>query len=99
MQLKRRILNDRPGCLLRRGFLDAEGLQGRPWFKHMVYVARNDGESELDFFPGIANAISRSSSGGVNSGGGEHNAAIQHEIWRTARAIQRAAHALKGELT
>lgn len=90
--LKRRILNDRL-MLAERGFLDAEGLPGRPWFKHMVYGPRNDGESELDFFPGIANAISRS------SGSGEQNAAIQHEIWRTARAIQRAAHALKGELT
>ncbi|XP_049381066.1 probable glutamate carboxypeptidase AMP1 [Solanum stenotomum] len=89
--LKRRILNDRL-MFAERGFLDAEGLQGRPWFKHMVYGPRNDGESELDFFPGIANAISKS------SGGGEQNAAIQHEIWRTARAIQRAAHALKGEL-
>ncbi|XP_055835671.1 probable glutamate carboxypeptidase AMP1 isoform X2 [Solanum dulcamara] len=90
--LKRRILNDRL-MFAERGFLDAEGLQGRPWFKHMVYGPRNDGESELDFFPGIANAISRSS-----GSGGEQNAAIQHEIWRTARAIQRAAHALKGEL-
>lgn len=89
--LKRRILNDRL-MFAERGFLDAEGLQGRPWFKHMVYGPRNDGESELDFFPGIANAISKL------SGGGEQNAAIQHEIWRTARAIQRAAHALKGEL-
>ncbi|XP_049375636.1 probable glutamate carboxypeptidase AMP1 [Solanum verrucosum] len=89
--LKRRILNDRL-MFAERGFLDAEGLQGRPWFKHMVYGPRNDGESELDFFPGIANAISKL------SGGGEQNAAIQHEIWRTARAIQRAVHALKGEL-
>ncbi|KAM3202686.1 putative glutamate carboxypeptidase AMP1 isoform X1 [Capsicum annuum] len=89
--LKRRILNDRL-MFAERGFLDAEGLQGRPWFKHMVYGPRNDGESELDFFPGIANAISKSS-GGLNSG--EQNAAIQHEIWRIARAIQRAAHALK----
>ncbi|OIT08338.1 PREDICTED: probable glutamate carboxypeptidase 2 [Nicotiana attenuata] len=92
--LKQRMLNDRL-MLAERGFLDAEGLQGKPWFKHMVYGPRNDGESELDFFPGIANAISRSS--GLNSK--EHNEAIQHEIWRTARAIQRAAHALKGELT
>lgn len=89
--LKRRILNDQL-MFAERGFLDAEGLQGRPWFKHMVYGPRNDGESELDFFPGIANAISKS------PGGGEQNAAIQHEIWRTARAILRAAHALKGEL-
>ncbi|XP_060216375.1 probable glutamate carboxypeptidase AMP1 [Lycium barbarum] len=92
--LKRRMLNDRL-MFAERGFLDAEGLQGRPWFKHMVYGPRNDGESELEFFPGIANAISRSS--GLKSG--EHNSAIQHEIWRVARAIQSAAHALKGELT
>ncbi|XP_016547754.1 probable glutamate carboxypeptidase AMP1 isoform X4 [Capsicum annuum] len=34
--LKRRILNDRL-MFAERGFLDAEGLQGRPWFKHMDY--------------------------------------------------------------
>ncbi|CAA6675310.1 unnamed protein product [Spirodela intermedia] len=34
-QLRRRALNDRL-MLAERGFLAAEGLRGRPWFKHLV---------------------------------------------------------------
>ena len=33
--LKKRTLNDRL-MLAERSFLDADGLQGRPWFKHLV---------------------------------------------------------------
>lgn len=33
--LKKRALNDRL-MLAERGFLDADGLQGRQWFKHLV---------------------------------------------------------------
>ncbi|PIA54186.1 hypothetical protein AQUCO_00900616v1 [Aquilegia coerulea] len=35
LKLKRRSLNDKL-MLAERGFLDAEGLQGRQWFKHLV---------------------------------------------------------------
>lgn len=35
VMLKKRALNDRL-MLAERGFLDAEGLQGRQWFKHLV---------------------------------------------------------------
>lgn len=35
--LKKRALNDRL-MLAERGFLDADGLQGRQWFKHLVSV-------------------------------------------------------------
>ena len=35
--LKKRTLNDRL-MLAERGFLDADGLQGRKWFKHLVSV-------------------------------------------------------------
>lgn len=47
------------------------------------------------FFPGIADAISQSKRMSKKEG----QAAIQHEIWRVSRAIQRAAAALKGELS
>lgn len=60
-----------------------------------VYGPCGDCESKLSFFPGIANAISQSDGGNRK----KEQAAIQHEIWRVARAIQRAAHALTGELT
>ena len=53
-------------------------------------------ESRLGFFPGVADAI-------YESPGAEdakkQQAVIQHEIWRVARAIQRATSALKGGLT
>ncbi|XP_027351962.1 probable glutamate carboxypeptidase AMP1 isoform X1 [Abrus precatorius] len=92
--MKKRALNDR---LMRaeKGFLDADGLQGRKWFKHLVYGPPSDHE-RLNFFPGITDSmIIRSTNGGER----ERLAAIQHEIWRVARAIRRAASALRGEFT
>ncbi|KAL4576837.1 hypothetical protein LXL04_012937 [Taraxacum kok-saghyz] len=86
--LKRRMLNDRL-MLAERGFLDPEGIRGRQWFKHLVYGPAS--ESKLGFFPGVADAIYESSA--------KKQEIIQHEIWRVGRAIQRAASALKGELT
>ncbi|XP_015577834.2 probable glutamate carboxypeptidase AMP1 [Ricinus communis] len=90
---KLRALNDRL-MLAERGFLDADGLLGRHWFKHLIYGPSGDYESKLDFFPGIADAISKSRS--MNKEDGQ--AAIQHEIWRVARAIDKAASALEGRL-
>ncbi|EFH54255.1 hypothetical protein ARALYDRAFT_485877 [Arabidopsis lyrata subsp. lyrata] len=85
---KRRELNDRL-MLVERGFLDAEGIKGKEWFKHLVYGPAAEPESKLGFFPGIADAIAINASEGV----------IEHEIWRVARAIQRASKALKGGFT
>lgn len=36
-RMKRRALNDRL-MLAEKGFLDADGLRGRNWFKHLVSV-------------------------------------------------------------
>ncbi|KAB1200302.1 putative glutamate carboxypeptidase 2 [Morella rubra] len=94
VMLKKRALNDRL-MLAERGFLDAEGLQGRQWFKHLIYGPPSDYESKLVFFPGVADAIS----GCAGMSGRERQEAIQHEIWRAVRAIQRATRALRGELT
>ncbi|XP_042387585.1 probable glutamate carboxypeptidase VP8 [Zingiber officinale] len=91
--LRRRAFNDRL-MLAERGFLEAEGLKGRPWFKHLLYSPPEDFESKLSFFPGIADAISQA----AQSTGKEAHSSLQHEIWRVARAIQRAAAALRGEL-
>ncbi|XP_020087507.1 probable glutamate carboxypeptidase 2 isoform X1 [Ananas comosus] len=91
--LWRRAFNDRL-MLVERSFLEAEGLKGRWWFKHLLYSPPEDYESQLSFFPGIADAISRA----ANQSDMERQRIIQHEIWRVARAIQRAASALKGEL-
>ncbi|XP_035545307.1 probable glutamate carboxypeptidase AMP1 isoform X2 [Juglans regia] len=92
--LQKRALNDRL-MLAERGFLDSDGLQGRQWFKHLIYGPPSDYESKLVFFPGVADAIS----GSARMSRKERQAAIQHEIWRAARAIQRATRAIKGELT
>ncbi|XP_058085240.1 probable glutamate carboxypeptidase PLA3 isoform X2 [Magnolia sinica] len=94
LELWRRALNDRL-MLAERGFLGADGLKGRRWFKHLVYGPPNDHESKLSFFPGIADAISR----GAKITKTERQSDVQHEIWRVARAIQRAAMVLRGELT
>ncbi|KAK4478822.1 hypothetical protein RD792_014322 [Penstemon davidsonii] len=90
--LRGRMLNDRL-MLAERGFLDSEGLTGRQWFKHLIYGPRGSSESKISFFPGIADAISQVSNEE------ESKATIRHEIWRVARAIQRAASALRGEFT
>lgn len=94
IDLKLRALNDRL-MLAERGFLDVEGLQGRQWFKHLIYGPPSNYESKLDFFPGIADALSQSTSKSQQN----RQAAVQHEIWRVGRAIERAASALKGNLT
>ncbi|GFP89898.1 probable glutamate carboxypeptidase 2, partial [Phtheirospermum japonicum] len=90
--LRRRMLNDRL-MLTERGFLDSDGLPGRQWFKHLIYGPRGYTESKIEFFPGIADAISR------KGNAEEREATIRHQIWRVARAIQRAACALRGGFT
>ncbi|KQK12829.1 probable glutamate carboxypeptidase PLA3 isoform X2 [Brachypodium distachyon] len=89
--MRRRLLNDRL-LLAERSFLQAEGLQGRAWFKHLLYSPPEDYESELSFFPGIADAISRSR----NQSAKQQQAAVRHEMWRVSMAIQRAAGVLRG---
>ncbi|XP_062212644.1 probable glutamate carboxypeptidase VP8 [Phragmites australis] len=88
----RRLLNDRL-LLAERSFLQSEGLKGRGWFKHLLYSPSEDYESKLSFFPGIADAISRSG----NLSAKEQKVAVQHEVWKVSQAIQRAASVLRGE--
>ncbi|XP_020579799.1 probable glutamate carboxypeptidase VP8 isoform X2 [Phalaenopsis equestris] len=92
--LRLRAFNDRL-MLTERAFLDPEGLRGRPWFRHLLYSPPKDGASKLSFFPGIADAISDS----MKSSTKGEMTTIEHEIWRVARAIRRAADVLQGELT
>ncbi|XP_039831044.1 probable glutamate carboxypeptidase VP8 isoform X2 [Panicum virgatum] len=93
-RIRRRVLNDRL-LLAERSFLQAEGLKERGWFKHLLYSPPEDYESKLSFFPGIADAISRSG----NLSAQEREAAIRHEVWKVSRAIQRAARVLRGEFS
>lgn len=65
------------------------------WCRHHFQVyGPSDYRSKTSFFPGIGEAIWRSM--GMRSREGQ--AAIQHEIWRVARAIQRVADVLGGQL-
>ncbi|XP_066331518.1 probable glutamate carboxypeptidase VP8 isoform X2 [Miscanthus floridulus] len=93
-RMRRRLLNDRL-LLAERSFLQPEGLQGRGWFKHLLYSPPEDYESKFSFFPGIADAISRS----ANLSDKEREGAMQHEVWKVCRAIQRAASVLRGEFS
>ncbi|XP_077240866.1 peptidase M28 family protein [Tasmannia lanceolata] len=93
-ELRIRAFNDRL-MLAERGFLEPEGLKGRQWFKHLIYGPPRNRESKQSFFPGIADAMDRAAKMKKIEG----QSAIQHEIWRVARAIQRAAIALSGELS
>uniref|UniRef100_J3LTK2 glutamate carboxypeptidase II n=2 Tax=Oryza brachyantha TaxID=4533 RepID=J3LTK2_ORYBR len=92
--MRRRLLNDRL-LLAERSFLQPDGLQGRGWFKHLLYSPPEDYESRLSFFPGVADAMSRSS----NRSAKERRALVQHEIWKISRAIGRAANVLRGEFS
>jgi len=60
-----------------------------------VFGPHRDHESKLDFFPGIADSMSEL----FKMSEKERVAAIQHEVWRVVRAIQRAASALRGDFT
>uniref|UniRef100_A0A0A9DQM4 Transferrin receptor-like dimerisation domain-containing protein n=1 Tax=Arundo donax TaxID=35708 RepID=A0A0A9DQM4_ARUDO len=92
--MRRRLLNDRL-LLTERSFLQADGLRGRGWFKHLLYSPPEDYDSKLSFFPGIADAISRLG----NLSAEERQVAVQHEVWKVSRAIQRAAGVLRGEFS
>ncbi|MQL95091.1 hypothetical protein Taro_027752 [Colocasia esculenta] len=61
-----------------------------------IYGPPEDYESKLSFFPGIADAISRVEKSQKPKA---QRAAVQQEVWRIARAIRRAAIALRGGLS
>ncbi|XP_051152593.1 probable glutamate carboxypeptidase AMP1 [Andrographis paniculata] len=89
--LKKRMLNDRL-MVAERGFLDPEGLPTRQWFKHLIYGPVGNSDNKIDFFPGVANAM-------IGQGKDDAVAAIEHEIWRVARGIERAACGLRGDFS
>ncbi|KAJ4811317.1 Transferrin receptor protein 2 [Rhynchospora pubera] len=91
--LRIRTLNDRL-MLAERSFLQEEGLDGRHWFKHLLYSPPEDYESKLSFFTSIADALSRSK----RSKGREEQFAIQRQIWLVTRAIRRVGQVLRGDV-
>ncbi|CAK9209564.1 unnamed protein product [Sphagnum troendelagicum] len=104
--LQRRFVNDR---LLQaeRAFLDDKGLAGigQSWYKHLVYgpVRENVyGTYGTITFPGIQTALAQAlaeSNEHDNDAKRQQWTAVQHEIWRVARVIERSALVLQGSLT
>ncbi|CAI5971200.1 unnamed protein product [Closterium sp. NIES-65] len=76
------------------------------WFKQLVggrmmVLSEKDNVYATPAFPAIRDAIAdfiKSSASKGNLEGGEEWSAVQHEIFRAARAIERAAKILKGQL-
>lgn len=96
---RQRGLNDR---LLQgeRAFLDADGIVGDTWFKHLVYGPVSSNSYDSLSFPGIWNAINiarANNSTGTTSA--KEWATVQHEIYRVARVTTRASLVLQGRLT
>lgn len=89
-----RILNDRL-LLSERAFIDRDGLKGRTWYKHLVYGPSRNNAYGISSFPGINDAILTA----VNSNDSKKWSAVQHEIWRVSRAIDRAAIVIAGRFT
>lgn len=88
--LSARMLNDR---LLQteRAFIDSYGLPGAVWHKHLVYGPSKTDKYGVSYLPGINGAISNALSKGEWG-------LVQHEIWKVARAIERATLVIVGQL-
>jgi N-acetylated-alpha-linked acidic dipeptidase len=69
---------DRALRTFERSFLDPEGLQGRPWYRHLVHAPRFS--YEPDVLPGLGDAIDRQDAHRVSA-----------EAARVAAAVRRAA--------
>lgn len=92
--LQQRSLNDRL-LLAERAFLDPGGLPRGAWYKHMVYGPTTNNDYASTSFPSIVDALYAAKIANNAMGW----SIVEHEIWRVARAISRAALALRGELT
>ncbi|CAM6090069.1 unnamed protein product [Calypogeia fissa] len=94
--LRRRAINDRL-MLAERGFLDSAGLSGpgRDWYKHLVYGPAGDNNYGSTNFPGILDRLATA----CKYGNGINWDALQHEIWRVARAINGVSTILRGSLS
>ncbi|XP_024544851.1 probable glutamate carboxypeptidase LAMP1 [Selaginella moellendorffii] len=90
---KLRSLNDRM-LLAERSFLDPSGLTGTSWYKHVIYGPSGKNHYNSQLFPGVCDALAAAMS--INNKASWN--ALQHEIWKVARAITNVAHFLSGEL-
>uniref|UniRef100_A0A0E0DZ27 glutamate carboxypeptidase II n=1 Tax=Oryza meridionalis TaxID=40149 RepID=A0A0E0DZ27_9ORYZ len=92
--VKVRDINERL-MMAERGFINREGLDGRPWYKHMIYASSDQDDWGTKAFPGIVSAIDKANK--LNTTESWH--LLQHEIYRAARAVSKASAVLDGRLT
>ncbi|XP_002992244.2 probable glutamate carboxypeptidase LAMP1 [Selaginella moellendorffii] len=92
--LPRRTLNDRL-MLAERAFLEEGGIPGRTWHKHLIYGPSKNNGYQSEAFPAVLDAIVEAS-GSTNPDKWD---AVQHQIWRVSRVLERATLVLRGELT
>lgn len=93
-QEKVREINDRL-MMAERAFTDAEGLSGRPWYKHLIYAPSKHDDYGSSYFPGIDDAIEEARSLSTP----ESWRSVQHQVWRVSRAVRHVSQVLAGELT
>lgn len=91
---QRRAFNDRL-LMAERAFTDSEGLPGKSWNKHLIYGETNENEYNSSSFPAIFESLQKA----AQTNASKQWLALQHEIWRVSRAIDRAARVLHGQLT
>uniref|UniRef100_A0A6N2N2R4 Aminopeptidase NAALADL1 n=1 Tax=Salix viminalis TaxID=40686 RepID=A0A6N2N2R4_SALVM len=93
-KVKVREINDRL-MMAERAFTDAEGLSGRPWYKHLIYAPSKHDDYGSNYFPGIDDAIEKAKS--LSTPESWH--LVQHQVWRVSRAVRHVSQVLDGELT
>ncbi|CAA6660974.1 unnamed protein product [Spirodela intermedia] len=91
---KVRELNDR-FMMAERAFKSAEGLPGRPWYKHLVFGPSTENDYNSASFPGVEDAVEQAR----RDDSAESWRVAQHEVWRAARAVAQAALVLNGQLS
>ncbi|XP_040371464.1 probable glutamate carboxypeptidase LAMP1 isoform X2 [Rosa chinensis] len=91
---KVRELNDRL-MMAERAFTDQDGLFGRSWYKHLIYGPSRNDDYGSKSLPGVDEAIEKAKR--LNTA--ESWKFVQHEVWRVARVVRRAAKVINGDLT
>lgn len=78
----RRHINNRL-VAFEKSFLDLKGLDGRPWFKHVIFSPAATNGYDAAVFPGVIDAIAR-----------KDTVAVERNIRRVAEHISAAGHHL-----
>uniref|UniRef100_A0A2P2LPJ9 Transferrin receptor-like dimerisation domain-containing protein n=1 Tax=Rhizophora mucronata TaxID=61149 RepID=A0A2P2LPJ9_RHIMU len=93
-EFKVRELNDRL-MMAERAFTDRDGLNGRHWYKHLIFAPSKNNDYGSKSFPGIDDATEKAKR--LKTAESWHF--VQHEVWRVSRAIRHVSLLLNGALT